>query len=286
MKKIKNNWKKILCATLAILAIVGCAAGVTAFVKKDSKKISASAFDRGDLDSNGKFITSDTSLVTKEPFECIGLRVDPDFTFEGTYDVFYYDYDKRFIEAKLGLTGVYDEDYPLAQLARIVIHPDKPEDADNDWKIKFYEEGKYARDLKITVDKNQDRKYETFNLYDDSKATVGKTFFATPGSAVVGAVVELTDDETMKVSEKIKISSEFEYYDVFVQVNDVADLYAIGVIATSDNVVSCVKTHNLGAMNDGEWCKITLTVEDVERADYLQVRMPKDASCHIYGYNK
>ena len=142
MTKFKKriNWKGIISAVLTVATLLGVAAGITAFVKNDTKTISSLTFKRGDLDENGDYIASETAIYTKDAFECIGLRVEPDFEFKGTYDVCYYDCDERIIEKISGLSGIYDEDYPRAEIARVVIHPELEEDQE---KISFYQVNMY-----------------------------------------------------------------------------------------------------------------------------------------------
>lgn len=156
----KASWKRIVCAVLVTVLVASLGGALISFAVRDTKTIPSSAFSVGGLNENGKYIADDKSIYTKEAFECIGLRVQPDFESQVTYDVYYYDYDDRLVEVKKGLSSVYDEDFPLAQYCRIVIHPEIPEDTTkSEFKIKWYQVSGYADDIKITVDRKQEYLY-------------------------------------------------------------------------------------------------------------------------------
>lgn len=280
----KNKLVKIVSIVLAGLVLVGVIGGIVSMTKQKTETISSWAFDVGTLDEDGIYQPSDQDLYTKESFGCRGLRVEPDFTYKGTYDVYYYDYDERLIEVKADLTGVYDEDYPLAKMARIVIHPDVPEGENrNEFKIDFWEKNSFASMLKVTVDKDQKNYYgNATNLYFNENAQMGKTFDANG----YDSTVTIADDVNAKVSEEIAITGEYEFYDVYVRTSAKADVHTISVIvASSDNEVLTRQAYSYEDMAAGEWCKLTLEVPDVEEGMYLLVRMDVDAECRIYGYN-
>ena len=282
--KRKSKLKSILCGVLVVATLIGACAGIAAFAKKDTKTISSSLFSRGDLDENGIYVESDKSIYTKEAFGCIGLRVEPDFESKVSYDVYYYDYDERLIEARKGLSSVYDEDYPLAQYARIVIHPEIPSDvSEKDFKINFYEVYGYANDLNITVDKKQDYLYDNCeNLYIETLAIQDKTF----DSSVHTGYVELEDSEYAKVSNEIAITGEYNTYDVYIRRSETSDIFLVSVIAaSSDDKILVREAFDLKDLNAGEWCKMTIEVPEYEGDMYLIARMPKDAECYIFGYN-
>ena len=294
----KIKWKSILCGILVVVTLIGACAVIAAIAKKDTKEIKASAFSRGDLDEKGVYVDSDQTIYTKDTFECIGLRIEPDFEFSGKYDVYYYDYDGRFIHSVKGLNGIYDEDYPLAQYARVVIRPDVPEDVkDKDFKIRFYEVIRYAKNLKITVDKEQEYLYgDCVNLYDDSKATYNATIKNWSGAKFELLTEDDINDETpsevvasirdFKVSSKIDISnSEYEYYDIFIKRVDEKKASAVTVVCAGNGDILKNVSINLADFDAGEWCKMTIDVTDITDADGLYVRMPADCECYVFGYN-
>ena len=280
----KNKIVQIISIVLAGLVLFGVIAGVVAVTKKKTETVSPFAFSVGTLDKEGVYQISEQDLYTKEAFGCRGLRVEPDFTFKGTYDVYYYDYDERLVEIKSDLTGVYDEDYPLAKLARIVIHPAVPEGENrSEFKIDLWEVVSFANSIKVIVDKDQTNYYGTAaNLYNDENAQKGKTFDAKGYDSTVTVV----DDVESKVSEEIAITGEYQYYDVYVRTMDKANTHTISVIAaSSDNKVLVRQAYSYEDMAAGEWCKLTLEVPSAEEDMYLLVRMDTDAECYIYGWN-
>lgn len=161
----KIKWDKILSAALVIVLLVGCVAGLAAIFNTKTTEVSDFNFKKGALDSKGFYLKSDTSIYTKDLIECQGLVIEPDFEATGSYQVFYYDVNKNFVEATpkfdAHTNGIYERDnaVPSAKYCRIVISPDTPKDDDgypvDDWKIYFWDVAGYADDYKITVNKKQ-----------------------------------------------------------------------------------------------------------------------------------
>ena len=288
MKKFnfkKINWRGILSAILVGALLIGVIAGVAVWAKDKTKTLSPTIFSRGALDENGDYVENDKALYTKDSFPCIGLRVEPDFEYNGTYDVYYYDPDDRLLTVKENLTGVYDEDYPLASHCRIVMYPGIPEDVNaKDFKINFWEVLSYANKFTIEVNKDQTNLYgERINLYVEENAEIGKTFDATGWNETLTVV----EEENMKVSEDISVNGDFNKYDIYVRYaeNSTAYTHAV-VVADADDKVLVRQSFNLADLEDGEWCKLTLEIPDDYDDDmYIKVRMHVSAECYIFGYN-
>ena len=282
--KTKNKFKKILCAILCVGCVIALGAGLSALTKSETKTIGASAFSVGALDENGKYVADKQSIYTKDAFECLGLRIEPDFEAKLTYDVYYYDYNEKLLEVKRGLTEIYDEDFPLAKLARVVIHPAIPEgETVKSFKIDYLSKIKFANELKVTVNKNQNYLYNnSVNLYVADDAELGKSFNSD------AAVLALVENTANKVTEKIIVSGDYEYYDIFVKKTADATSAAVAIANAEDNNILARELANLTDVNDGEWCKITISVPelDAETSAYLIVRMAADADAYIFGYNK
>jgi hypothetical protein len=295
--KRKSIWKNVLCAVLVIAAVVGLGAGVSALAKRDTKTIGATAFTRGGLNEKGEYVETNQTLYTEKAFNCIGLRVEPDFEFKGTYDVYYYDYDGTFLESRLGLSKVYAEDYPLAMTARIVIHPEIPEDVKkSDYKIAFYEIASIASKLKITVDKVQEREYSA-NLYDESSALEGKTFHQDGVSVFEWLILDdqLIPYEFCKTSNKIFINGKYNKFDMYFRFEEEKlppDAYLTAVLSDENGKVvavdgvACEVNLDAGNVNDHEWYKITIEVPEDSNASFLRISMPADTeNCYVFGYN-
>lgn len=290
--KRKFKWKSILCGVLVVATLIGACAGIAALGKKETKTISPGVFSRGGLDSFGEHVITDQSIYTKEAFACEGLRIEPDFEFKGTYDVYYYNNDMGFVEARTGLTSVLDEDFPLADYARVVIHPDIESAAkeqgikQSEFKISFYEVRSYAKELTITVNKDQNKnEFRTENLYDEKTAVEGKTFDATkPETPLV-----FVDDEKMKLSNDIYVNSDIAYFEIYVMAEDKMDGNVIAVIADKNgDVYDRIERAELPYNNasEGAWNKFVIEVPDLDDVTgdaVLKIRMDVDCRCIVYG---
>lgn len=282
--KFKKNgkFKKIVSVVLVIAAVAGLAMGITAISRNDSKNVKASTFSVGSLDENGKYVDNNQAIYTKTAFECRGLRIEPDFEAKLTYDVYYYDANEKLLEAKTGLTEVYDEDLPLAKLCRVVIHPEIPEgETAKSFKITYFDVHKYAKQLKITVDKNQDNLYgNSVNLYVAENAQLGKSFNSED------AALTLTDNAAYKTSGNITVNGDYEYYDVFVKKSAESDSVAAVIASSEDNTIVARASASLNDVNDGEWFKITVKTPELDGEAFLVISLPAASDCYVFGYNK
>ena len=184
MSKYKSKKSKLSTAlgvVAAILAIVLFGALIGLSAKSETKNISSTAFSVGGIDAEGNYEDVKTSIYTEKLFECQGLSVEPDFEATGTYQVFYYGADKNFMGATDVLNaneGVYTKGntFTFAKYARIVITPDVPVDeegnAEEDFKIRFYEAVSYADDYTIKVNKDQNFSVKNIIKGLDNKANI------------------------------------------------------------------------------------------------------------------
>lgn len=168
--------KRIISAIVAIVVVLGAVAGVVALTGKDTKKISPFAFSVGGVDMDGVYVKNTQAIYTEELIECQGLVIAPDTTSESTYQVFYYDADKNFIESSDVMNakdGTYSaKDMPLlANYCRIMITPVLEVEDDEDLskvKIKFWEVRGFAKDFEITVDVDQSGAFKTTDFDADT----------------------------------------------------------------------------------------------------------------------
>ena len=289
----KSKLKSILCGILVVATLIGACAGIASISKKETKTLSPGIFSRGGLNENGEHIITNQTIYTKEAFACEGLRIEPDFEFKGTYDVYYYNADMGFLESRSGLTGIHDEDYPLADYARVVIKPDIKTLAaeqgikEKDFKISFYEVRSYAKELDITVNKAQDKsEIRTENLYKDSEAIQGQTFDATK----VQTPLVFESDADAKLSADIGVSSDISHFEIYVMCSERMDLTTVAVIADKngdavyDRLARKDLSYDSGSV--GVWNKIVIDVpdlEDIKGESVLKLRMDKDCQCVVYG---
>lgn len=291
----RSKFKRILSAILVFVLIAVAVGSISVFAAVETKTIASSKFTRGSLDDKGEYVIDNTAIYTKEAFECRGLYIQSDFEASLTYDVYFYDVNKEFIEAKKGYKKLFDEEvHPEAVTARVVIHPNVPEDVDDDeFKIKIWEVYSYARKLKITVARDQDNLYGTFeNLYNASKTTQYYSIWSDDEAAYNILEPYVHEGKSAKVTQLIAVNGEYDKYDIFIRFTEPAksDLHAAigndeGEILESKKA-ALYKVY-LGNGNISEWVKITVKVpkgvEDVNA--YLRVSMPYDAECYIFGYN-
>ena len=205
--KLRRKTKSIISGILLVAIIAGVLALAGSLLGSETKTISSTKFSVGGINEQGNYVDSKTSIYTKNMFECQGLSIEPDFEATGTYKVFYYDENKNFVGATDELKaedGAYTKgnNYTIGKYARVMITPDVPVDedgnAEEDFKIRFYEVVRYADDYTITVDKKQNIKY-SFNDYTALKLDEGKDINKTTGNYYDSASNGLIESEHLNV---------------------------------------------------------------------------------------
>lgn len=278
----KLNWKGIGAIVLTVVVVFGAVAGLTALFGKQTKTIGASAFALGDINTEtGAYEESTTAIYTEDAFSCQGLRVEQDFKGNGVYQVFFYDSNGELLGKTGELTGTYESDFPGADSARVVYRPDS--DNQKDFRIRFYEVGSYAKQLTITVDKEQTEYKTSTNLYVLGKS--GYRFEATN-------INEDVQDASFATSEAIIVSEEYEYYQIYVCPDKFSSDNV--VVAFGDADGKAIKLDNKGKTVEGiaytfegddmkAECWYTVLVEAPVGAEVLRVYSPIDAQIRIYG---
>ncbi len=160
--KSKSLWKKIGLGVLAGVVLIGAVFGVTALFRKaeeETQKEISPSWAIGGLTEDGAYLETKESIYTKDAFECKGLNIKMDFDNNISYRIFFYDYNDDFVSSTENLTTNYSEDVDLfVKSARIVITPNE------DSKISWYEKSGYAKQLTISVDKDQDSLPKTYEI--------------------------------------------------------------------------------------------------------------------------
>lgn len=159
--KTKGIIKKVSLALAGIIAISAIGVGVAKIVeytKEDLKTISPS-FSVGNLGSDGKYVNDESTLYTKEAFQCDGLQIKLDFDNEIEYQIYFYDDLDNFVESTEVLSSAYSETVHDGY-ARIVIMPTNDEDG----KIGLTERITYPDQMTIKVAKEQNIEY--YQLYN------------------------------------------------------------------------------------------------------------------------
>ena len=157
-RTIKFRVRNLFAVLLAILVFAGAIFGIVKITQKltSKTKIISQSFVCGALNVEGEFVDSKTSIVTKDFFECQGLKIVKSGSSTIRYQVFFYDENKALVEYTEELKIDYEKtDEIHAKYARIVILPQFEDDDD---EIKWYQVRKYAKQLTIEVNRKQNYK--------------------------------------------------------------------------------------------------------------------------------
>lgn len=154
--KTKSIIKKVALALAGIVAVSAVGVGVAKLVEymQDDLKTISPSFDVGNLGADGKYVNDESTLYTKEAFQCDGLQIKLDFDNEIDYQIFFYDDLDNFIESTEVLSAAYSETVHDGY-ARIVIIPNNDEDG----KIGLTERLTYPGQMTIKVAKEQTSEY-------------------------------------------------------------------------------------------------------------------------------
>ena len=160
---------KIVIVCLLVAGVLG--GGVAGLIKLtdddafDTKNISSLAFSVGGLDSTGAYMDTNKSIYTKEAFECQGLNITLDFDNMIEYKVYFYDQNNDFVHTTGTRTNAFvDTEVPFfAKYARIVVTPTE------DDVVSTLEVNKYARQINVSVNREQGFKNYTENLFKVSQ---------------------------------------------------------------------------------------------------------------------
>jgi hypothetical protein len=134
------------------------------------------------------------------------------------------------------------------------------------------------------VDKEQTSSYVTSNLYDDSKATYGKTFFVSEDikSWLVNASPnELSPIPNMKTSEIMSLTDECKTVEINVKpIYHATSNCFIAVLDANKEVIQQGYIHLAGNMPE-QWYQTRITLLD--EAAFIRVTMFSNSDCQIYG---
>ena len=159
---------KIILVVVLCLVLLGAVAGVVAWTqsdKYDTKDLSyIGRYEVGGLDSAGNYMSTNASIYTKKPIECQGLNCSLAFDNTISYQLYFYDQNNEFVHTTGRLTGAFaEESVPFfSKYVRIVITP-----VDDD-KVTSLEVGKYAKQLNVSVNREQGFKNYTEDLFKNT----------------------------------------------------------------------------------------------------------------------
>ncbi len=152
----KSIIKKVALVLAGVVAVSAVGVGVAKLIEymQDDLKTISPSFDVGNLGADGKYVNDESTLYTKEAFQCDGLQIKLDFDNEIDYQIFFYDDLDNFIESTEVLSAAYSETVHDGY-ARIVIMPTNDEDD----KIGLTERLTYPGQMTIKVAKEQNVEY-------------------------------------------------------------------------------------------------------------------------------
>lgn len=253
-RSTKRTLKTIALGLLGLLVVGGAVAGISSLVSKQDEELKEihPTFEIGGLSEvDGKFEKSETTLYTKEAFECQGLEIKLEFDNYINYEVFYYMSNGNFIESSGLITDGYTAELPLfATHARIEITPnwaEMGEDYQNAEKqiVKWYETTKYASQIEVKVSKDQSALDYSNNLFENKN--IGKIFG--------GDVNAPTDSNDFSSSAVIDVR---DYDKLFIVRNDSSkNLHAFAVYDEQGSSIEVVTSTSVVWENDV--CVIDLT---------------------------
>ena len=260
----KRKIKSIVSAILAITIILGCAAGAVAIFGNKTKSISPT-FSAGSLDLAGQYVESTETLYTKELVDCLGLTVTPDFEYEGTYQIFWYNHDGIYLGCEEETSDTFNGTVPsIARYCRIVLSPDLTEakeelEEDEEFKFNFITAAEYAKGINIEIYRDQ-----TFAPED---------FFVT-------AKLEATTD----ISDVTTIATNYSY---------IRNATLNGFSDAEHNELVNFKTALTAVTLEGDdtdelngYGVIKLHAENVEKYELIFGDMPDGAKYYVFYYDE
>lgn len=170
----------ILSIVLALLLVVGIVSIFNFSKPKEIIEIESSNFVAGKISSKGEFLSSDDYIITKSLINCDGLTIEPSYKAKSKFQVFFYDFDYRFVYCTEVLSEkyVFLDSVPFVEYCRIMILPDRDGKVAEDFKVNIFNKSRFVDEFKITTDKKQkvvpykdyfeeDSTYENMRLYPD-----------------------------------------------------------------------------------------------------------------------
>ena len=283
MSKRKTKKLSTILTTVVVILVVALVAGscFVLFKPAETREISSFAFSRGNINALGNPVDSETSIYTSDMFGCVGLIIEPDEESTVSYRVYYYDVDKNFLKSTAEMTGVYENDYPFAKYARVVVTPTGEETKAEDFRIGIFDVTTYADMLTITVDATQASIWKEVNVPVSAKNRIrdciydgeywvtvginGQITYSTDAEQWVVVNAELSDQLTsvaygkgkyVVVSFESGIYTSDKVYDGWTNTLSISNLES--VVFTGDKFIAVGDEGLILTSTDGsEWTEIT-----------------------------
>lgn len=147
----KNRKMLFIVLAVVLVALTGTVAVLAVQMNKHitTATLSATAYDIGTLDANGKVTKSSENIYSKDYISVDGLKVTIKEKADVQYKLFFYTEDKEFVSASSAwLTADFNGTIPeTAKYVRVVIDPI------DDAEVSFLEVIGYACQLTVTYNK-------------------------------------------------------------------------------------------------------------------------------------
>lgn len=257
MKKFKL--KKIPSVILAVVVLILAVGAIASIATNDTKDVSFLEFEVGSLSAvDGHFVDNKTAIYTKDPIECQGLEIKPEFDSDSTYQIFWYNED----EVYFGCTEKTEKPYTifkgpvpeLAKYCRIVIFPSQIDEDGNrikDFEVSVFSIYDIVTSLNITVSKTQNFKNE--NLFDDlevSELTSTDTYSIFTLDKII-----IQNQTFYNFTENVFESVESETESIVLFQPDNVAVYKLDITEAKNNVRYFFFNDNGNLISSGEYLK-------------------------------
>ena len=160
--RTKKKTRNIFVIILSLLLVFGAVGACVSIFGVEKRDVFITEFAVGGVDAEGNYEKRNDTIYTKNLIECQGLEVEPNYDSDISYQIFFYDNHKRFIESTEILTDIFNTPIATAKYCRIMVIPTPGDDvAEDEFKIGYFDVWGYADDFTVRVNKKQD-----FNLAD------------------------------------------------------------------------------------------------------------------------
>ena len=261
-----KKWVRISSIFLIICVFLGVVSLFISSSKNTTDNLSYEDYSIGGLDSKGKYIERDDSIFTPERFNAYELKVTPKFTFNGQFEVFFYNAEDEFILSSGLKSGTYEpsdtfytfnvfgsegNDGNIALYCRIMIVPS----SDYNEELNFFDKFKIARNINIS--------------YSNKEITLSKNLFdfekMDKSALCEECYVESFDGKELKILLK--------EYDYFVVINPYYDTMGDHILKFNSRV-----------FNSAPGIFSYFCIELSEDANMNEFIIPESMSDNVYLY--
>lgn len=288
--KLKNKkLVSIVSIALAGLLLIGILSAVVLIKPKSVNKIFSSDFVIGKIDSHGKFADSDDYICTKNYIACDGLVINPNFTTDTKFQVFFYDVNGNFVKNTEELSSKYKfvGSVPYVEYCKIMLIPDTNGKPTSEFKVKKRQKSLYVNDFEITVDKVQEES-PFKNYFVEENVEFGKMFkYNWSSSSIEGYV----DNEDKKATKLFTITDNVNKIYFLHEYSKQENMTCYVYFLSGDKMVHYVSFENSGTVNDYfgyELYEYLFDINEIEKTKkaeltHFVITVDKNIDCYLYS---